>query len=73
MKDRAKKESMMILSLRRLTIILGVAIAISLCDSVMAQSLPPDEDSALARLNSSPRHGEWFTYCLLYTSDAADE
>ena len=62
MKDRAKKESMMILSLRRLTIILGVAIAISLCDSVMAQSLPPDEDSALARLNSSPRHGEWFTY-----------
>ena len=52
----------MILSLRQLTIITGVAIATSLCGTVAAQSLPPDEDGALARLNSSPRHGEWATY-----------
>tara|TARA_Y100000815_G_scaffold274930_1_gene310706 strand:+ start:31 stop:864 length:834 start_codon:yes stop_codon:yes gene_type:complete len=52
----------MILSLRQLTIITGVAIATGLCGTVAAQSLPPDEDGALARLNSSPRHGEWATY-----------
>ncbi len=39
-----------------------MAIATSLCSTVAAQSLPPDEDGALARLNSSPRHGEWATY-----------
>lgn len=27
--------------------------------SVASQSLPPDAEHALARLNSSPRHGEW--------------
>ena len=27
-----------------------------------AQGLPPGEDSAVARLNASPRHGEWITY-----------
>jgi len=27
-----------------------------------AQGLPPVEDSAVARLNASPRHGEWVTY-----------
>ena len=27
-----------------------------------AQALPPGEDSALARLNASPRHGEWVKY-----------
>ena len=27
-----------------------------------AQGLPPVEDSALARLNASPRHGEWVAY-----------
>lgn len=27
--------------------------------SVASQALPPDADHALARLNSSPRHGEW--------------
>ena len=27
-----------------------------------AQGLPPTEDGALARLNASPRHGEWVTY-----------
>lgn len=27
-----------------------------------AQGLPPGEDSAVARLNASPRHGEWVTY-----------
>jgi len=27
-----------------------------------AQGLPPAEDSAVARLNASPRHGEWVTY-----------
>ena len=52
----------MILSLRQLTIIISVAIATSLGGTVTAQSLPPDEDGALARLNSSPRHGEWVTY-----------
>ena len=52
----------MILSLRQLAIITGVAIATGLCGTVAAQSLPPDEDGALARLNSSPRHGEWATY-----------
>ena len=52
----------MILSLRQLTIITSVAIAMSLCGTATAQSLPPDEEGALARLNSSPRHGEWVTY-----------
>ena len=52
----------MILSLRQLTIIISVAITTSLGGTVTAQSLPPDEDGALARLNSSPRHGEWVTY-----------
>jgi carboxymethylenebutenolidase len=27
-----------------------------------AQGLPPSEDSAVARLNASPRHGEWVSY-----------
>jgi carboxymethylenebutenolidase len=27
-----------------------------------AQGLPPAEDSAVARLNASPRHGEWVAY-----------
>ena len=27
-----------------------------------AQGLPPGEDSAVARLNASPRHGEWVKY-----------
>ena len=27
-----------------------------------AQALPPGEDSAVARLDASPRHGEWVTY-----------
>ena len=27
-----------------------------------AQGLPPAEDAAVARLNASPRHGEWVTY-----------
>lgn len=30
--------------------------------SLQAQELPPDEEGARARLNSSPRHGEWVTY-----------
>jgi carboxymethylenebutenolidase len=29
--------------------------------TVASDSLPPDADHALARLNSSPRHGEWVT------------
>jgi carboxymethylenebutenolidase len=32
--------------------------------AVASQSLPPDADHALARLNSSPRHGEWVTISL---------
>lgn len=30
--------------------------------AAVAQGLPPGEDSAVARLNASPRHGEWVTY-----------
>ena len=30
--------------------------------AVAAQGLPPAEDSAVSRLNASPRHGEWVTY-----------
>lgn len=30
--------------------------------AVAAQALPPDEAGAAARLNASPRHGEWVTY-----------
>ena len=52
----------MILSLRQLTIITSVVMATNLCGTAAAQSLPPDEEGALARLNSSPRHGEWVTY-----------
>jgi len=30
--------------------------------AAVAQGLPPAEDSAVARLNASPRHGEWVSY-----------
>jgi len=32
--------------------------------AVASKGLPPDADHALARLNSSPRHGEWVTISL---------
>lgn len=37
----------------------GTATSSSTTTSAQAQSLPPDAEHALARLNSSPRHGEW--------------
>jgi len=30
--------------------------------AALAQGLPPGEDSAVQRLNASPRHGEWIAY-----------
>ena len=30
--------------------------------AAVAQGLPPAEDGAVARLNASPRHGEWVKY-----------
>ncbi len=42
--------------LKLLTLLAGAAPAAA------AQGLPPGEDSAVARLNASPRHGEWVTY-----------
>ena len=35
--------------------------------AVASQGLPPDADHALARLNSSPRHGEWVMISLSHT------
>jgi carboxymethylenebutenolidase len=52
----------MISSFRQLMTLTTVAIAMGACSSAAAPSLPPDEEGALARLNSSPRHGEWVTY-----------
>ncbi len=37
-------------------------LAFAAAKSLEAQALPPREDSALARLNASPRHGEWIKY-----------
>ena len=42
--------------LKVLTLLAGAAPAVA------AQGLPPGEDSAVARLNVSPRHGEWVSY-----------
>ncbi len=39
-----------------LTVLAGAAPAAA------AQGLPPGEDSAVARLDASPRHGEWVTF-----------
>jgi carboxymethylenebutenolidase len=41
--------------LKVMTLLAGAAPA-------AAQGLPPGEDSAVARLNASPRHGEWVKY-----------
>lgn len=47
----------------RLTLLLAaVAIAVSLAGPAVAQDLPGDADGALARLDASPRHGEWVKY-----------
>jgi carboxymethylenebutenolidase len=42
--------------LKVMTLLAGAAPAAA------AQALPPGEDSAVARLNASPRHGEWVKY-----------
>ena len=39
-----------------------VALLAGAAPAAAAQGLPPVEDSAVARLNASPRHGEWVTY-----------
>ncbi len=39
----------------------GAATSVSAAANAAAQTLPPDADHALSRLNSSPRHGEWVT------------
>ena len=38
---------------------MGVALAAVLAVSASAQQLPASDSTALARLNASPRHGEW--------------
>jgi carboxymethylenebutenolidase len=41
----------------------GLVLAVTtLPNSGVAQTLPPDGESATARLEASPRHGEWVTY-----------
>jgi carboxymethylenebutenolidase len=37
-------------------------VALATAHGLAAQALPPLEDSAVARLNASPRHGEWVKY-----------
>jgi carboxymethylenebutenolidase len=39
-----------------------LAMLVGAAPAAAAQGLPPGEDSAVARLNASPRHGEWITY-----------
>ncbi len=39
-----------------------LALAAVPAGAAAAQGLPPGEDSAVARLNASPRHGEWVKY-----------
>jgi carboxymethylenebutenolidase len=41
------------------TLSLAVIVAISIVPIVAAQALPPVPEQALARLDASPRHGEW--------------
>ncbi len=48
---------------RRLTTVVAVAAAIVVCAAPAAtQELPADNEGALARLDASPRHGEWVKY-----------
>ena len=44
------------------TLLALVATGTVLPGSARTQDLPPDEEGALARLNASPRHGEWVDY-----------
>lgn len=39
-----------------------LALLAGTAPAARGQGLPPGEDSAVARLNASPRHGEWVTY-----------
>ena len=39
-----------------------IALLAGAAPAAAAQALPPVEDSAVARLNASPRHGEWVSY-----------
>lgn len=45
----------------RLLLVAFLALLLSVTPS-SAQDLPADEEGALARLNASPRHGEWVDY-----------
>ena len=48
---------------RMLTTALAAALVVAAVPFAAAgQALPPDEEGAVARLNASPRHGEWVTY-----------
>jgi carboxymethylenebutenolidase len=46
----------------KLGILKAVLALLALPAAAAAQGLPPGEDSAVARLNASPRHGEWVRY-----------
>ncbi|MEX2048082.1 MAG: dienelactone hydrolase family protein [Gemmatimonadota bacterium] len=53
------------LSLRRLLALAAAIAAVAAgAAPALAQSLPPDEPGASARLNASPRHGEWVDIAL---------
>ena len=52
----------MISSARRHILAGSVLAIVAFPAAVDAQSLPPDGESATARLAASPRHGEWVTY-----------
>ena len=44
------------------TSVAASALAVLIASSAFAQGLPASGDEATARLDSSPRHGEWVTY-----------
>ncbi len=46
----------------RLILYLAAAVALFAAVDVHAQDLPADAEQALARLDASPRHGEWVKY-----------
>lgn len=48
---------------RTLSSVLALVVVGAIPPSLaFAQEIPPDEEGALARLNASPRHGEWVDY-----------
>jgi carboxymethylenebutenolidase len=50
-------------SRRSIPLVLALTLSLAAAPSlVSAQAFPPDEEGALARLDASPRHGEWVMY-----------